>query len=207
MPQRPLLTSLLALSLLSSAYAGLSPSPILEPVLSKNSGPYLTIQGGPAWISDTVEPGLYPLLVDFDTGVSAMAALGWRVSRSFSLEIESGFAASNFDFVYPTLGVRYEGEFKQVPVFLNALYVVECTPLLGLYIGAGAGATWSKIKIDVEEASDWYWAFQAKAGITYKIADALNFNLGYRGVYGLDSFAGEDEVLSNIAEIGLTYRF
>lgn len=172
-------------------------------------GPYLTLQGGALWLQDA---SLGPVDVEFDVGFSAIGTFGYAFGNGFALELESGYAQSDVDQVkFGRLSGDFEAEYKQIPIMANAVYLAELTDRFGLYVGAGAGTIWSEFDSDDFEGEDsWNFAFQAKAGASFKITEAASFNVGYRLLYGVDAFSiegAEDDSISHVVEAGFTIRF
>lgn len=179
-------------------------------------GPYLSLAGGALWLDDA---SYGPVSLDFDTGYSILGAIGYAFGNGLSVELESGYLSvedaevdirgfGNFD---------VDGEFRQVPIFANVLYTVDVTDVVGVYVGGGAGVVWSEAEIDgingfalardLESDSEWNFAAQAKAGVTFRVTDAASLNIGYRFMYGQDAIAGYDDSIGHILEGGLTIRF
>lgn len=210
-----LLLSLFAgASLAGSALAGTpvySPSPAPAP---STAGPYLTVAGGALFLQDA---SWGPLDVEFDTGWSVNAALGYAFGNGFAVELESGYGTADVDNIRlygRSFGI--DAEYSQVPIFANAVYMADLTDALGFYIGAGAGAVWSETEALGYSADDWNFGFQAKAGFSYRVSEAVSLNLGYRFIFVVDGvgagndFDGSgvtDDALSHTIEAGVTIRF
>ncbi len=178
------------------------------------AGPYLTVAGGALFLQDA---SWGPLDVEFETGWAVHAALGYAFGNGFALELESGYGQADVDSVR-LYGRSFDinAEYKQVPIFANAVYLAELSNSLGFYIGAGAGTVWSKSEAEGYSTDGWNFGFQAKAGLAYKLSEALSLNVGYRFIYVVDGIGAgnpferygvNDDALSHTIEAGLTFRF
>jgi opacity protein-like surface antigen len=211
--------ALLGLAMVATTQAGtytsskgvVAPTPAPAPV----GGPYLTVMGGALWLEDA---SYGPFDLDFDTGFSVLGAVGYAFGNGLSVELESGYLSVEDAEVHVRgLGdFDVDGEFRQVPIFANVLYTVDVTDKVGVYVGAGAGIVWSEAEVEsvggdaffnAESDSEWNFAAQAKAGVTFHITQAASLNIGYRFMYGQDAIAGYDDSFGHVLEGGLTIRF
>jgi opacity protein-like surface antigen len=204
---------LLGLAMVSTSDAGpyTPPAPGPAPV---EGGPYLTIAGGALWLDDASAHGIS---LDFDTGFSIMAALGYGFGNGLAVELESGYMevsdaeVSGFGFN----NINVDGEFRQIPILVNAVYNCDITDTVGFYIGAGAGVVWSEAEVDAVgpfnnldfSTDDWNFAAQAKAGVSFHLNESTSLNIGYRFLYGQDAVGGQDDSIGHILEGGVTFRF
>ncbi|RBP38490.1 opacity protein-like surface antigen [Roseimicrobium gellanilyticum] len=211
--------ALLGLAMVATSQAGtytsskgvVAPTPASAPV----GGPYLSLAGGALWLDDASAFGVD---LDFDTGYSILGAVGYAFGNGLSVELESGYlGVEDAEVHVPGLGnFDVDGEFRQVPIFANVLYTVDVTDVVGIYVGGGLGVIWSEAEVESvggdaffsgESDSDWNFAAQAKAGVTFRVTEAASLNIGYRFLYGQDAVAGYDDSIGHILEGGLTIRF
>jgi opacity protein-like surface antigen len=212
--------ALLGLAMVATTQAGtytsskgvVAPTPAPAPV----GGPYLSLAGGALWLDDASAFGVD---LDFDTGYSILGAVGYAFGNGLSVELESGYlSVEDAEIHVPGFGnFDVDGEFRQVPIFANVLYTIDVTDSVGIYLGAGAGVVWSEAEVeglggfdfgrDFETESEWNFAAQAKAGVTFRVTEAASLNIGYRFMYGQDAIAGADDSIGHILEGGVTIRF
>lgn len=208
------LLALASLTLAASSFAGtpVSPPPA-PPEPAPAGGLYFSLHGGAVWLEDASTRGIN---LDFDTGYSILGAIGYSFGNGLAVELESGYIGVNdAEVSYRGLHADVNGEFRQVPIFANAVYTVDLTDRLGFYIGGGLGVVWSEAEIDdvgpfnvdVTSSDDWNFAAQAKAGLTFKVSDAASLNVGYRYYYGQDAVGGYDDAQGSVLEGGITIRF
>jgi len=210
------LSLLLPLALATSATAGetaAASSSVIEPAPAPAGGPYFGVAGGALWLQDV---SLGPVDAEFETGFAVIGTLGYALGNGFAVELESGYAESDIDRVeLGFLSGELEGDYKQVPIFANFVYTADLSDRFGLYVGAGAGAIYSEVETEILGGQDdWSFAFQAKAGASFKLTQALSLNIGYRFLFGVDAinyavgpYSAEDDALSHVLEGGLTFRF
>ncbi|QIF05081.1 outer membrane beta-barrel protein [Roseimicrobium sp. ORNL1] len=212
--------ALLGLAMVATSQAGtytsskgvVAPTPAPAP----QGGLYFSVAGGALWLDD-VSYG--PASLDFDTGFSVLGAVGYSFGNGLSVELESGYLGvdSGEGHIRGLGNADVEGEFRQVPIFANALYTVDVTDVVGIYVGGGLGIVWSDTEIDsvggfhnptnLGESDEWNFAAQAKAGVSFKVTEAASLNIGYRFFYGQDAVGGLDDSIGHILEGGLTIRF
>jgi opacity protein-like surface antigen len=212
------LLALASVAFAATAYAGpvASPSPAPESAPLSQGGFYFSAQGGALWLDDV---GAYGANLDFDTGYSILGTLGYALGNGLAFELESGYMSveSGTATGYGLTG-EVDGEFRQVPIIANVVYNIDVTDRLAFYVGAGAGVVWSEAELDSGEAyglsyrgvksdSEWNFAAQAKAGLSFKVSQAASVNIGYRYFYGADAFVGVDDAQGSILEGGFTIRF
>jgi opacity protein-like surface antigen len=205
--------ALIGLAFATIAHAGptLPPSPIVETSTPGNL--YFTVAGGALWLEDASASGVN---LDFDTGYSIMAALGYKMDYGLSIELESGYmSADSGEVSFHGLHANVDGQFEQVPIMVNAIYWAPLADRVSLYIGAGTGIVWSQssvdhvggVKVSGLEDSDWSFAAQAKAGLSFKVCPQGSLNIGYRFFWGNDAVGGLDDSLGHVLEGGFTWWF
>jgi len=147
---------------------------------------------------------------DVDTGLAWNIELGFRFDDTFSLSIESGLYRNGFggftsgefttDFGLSTALVGGDGDFTQIPVFVNALFDIPLvkpeTPSaaggLNLRIGGGLGLVHVGASIDSIGAADVPGVFAAVDGSSWEFGGQFKIGLAYR--------------LSHAVELGVEYR-
>ena len=180
-----------------------------------SGGPYLTVAGGALWLDDASAFGVD---LDFDTGFSVLAAIGYKFDYGLAIELESGYMqVDSAEFSFHGFHGDVSGEFEQIPIMVNAIYHLQLADRLSVYIGAGTGIVWSDASVDnvagfdvsglADAEDDWNFAAQAKAGISYEVCPQGSLNIGYRLFYGNDSIAGLDDAWGHVLEGGFTWKF
>lgn len=208
---------LLALAVIAStgiSTAGpLAPAPV-DPYTAApaNAGWYFGLNGGFLWMDD-VDVGNVNL--DFDTGWGAMGAMGYQFGNGFGLGLGAGYLRGEFESVSGyghQLGVS--ADLHMVPLTVNGSYTLSLTDSLGLYFGGGLGAAWNELNADSIEgvgvnakASDWGFAWQARAGLGYEVSPGLVLNLGYRFINVAEGAGDSQDVTGHMAEAGFKVRF
>lgn len=191
------------------------PAPEPETWSSVTAGPYFSIAGGALWLDDA---GAFGANLDFDTGYSILAAVGYRWEYGLALEIESGYMnVDSGEVSFRGLHADVEGDFEQVPIMCNALYWLPMTERLQFYVGSGVGVVWSSTEVDSvggvnlrglgDGGDDWNFAAQAKAGFAFEVCPGGSLTIGYRLFYGHDAIAEVDDSLGHILEGGFVWRF
>lgn len=170
---------------------------------------------------DVTQAGL-DFTTDFDLG-QAFSLSGGRIFRDFRAEGELFVSASDFSSLSsPGLGsASASGTLTTMGLMLNGYYDFPTDSKWKPYIGAGIGFT--EIDIDslaangvfIASDNDHVFAYQAKAGIAYRITPAVDVSLGYRyfatgdadftDVTGTDFSA--DGAQLHAVEVGLRYRW
>ncbi len=197
-------------------------------VSAANAGPqgwYIGLEGGATWIDDVdvVEDGLPDAQSSFDTGWTALGTVGYAWN-SWRFELEGGYRDNELDIF--TVGVTdYTGggEFNEFSGMLNALYDWDFSERFGLFVGAGAGADYVRYKNDSGyhtvpiHDNDTVFAWQAMAGLNYRLSSRTDLVLAYRYFNAdspefTDSILGThtddyDNVVKHTATIGLRYHF
>lgn len=211
-----LLSGLAALVLASPAAA--------EPA----SGLYGTVSAGVAFFNtltgSAVTPaGSGPVTLNFNTGYSVNGELGWRFNRTFRLAGEYTYASASISSVSGVGGSGGSGNLNSSNFFVNAYYDFEFPRpgALGVYVGGGIG--FSVTSLDGLNApiaptlslsgNTTVFAYQARFGLSYNIADRVTLLLGYRflGSGGLTIGGGGNQQVSlgngSVSNIELGARF
>lgn len=185
---------------------------------------------------------------EFETGAFVSAAYGWRLASGLRLEAEIGYSSSDVDTHTdvtvgggpigaadaavlitgsPALGVTVadlvadgRGVIRNTSFMLNAYYDIELDGPLGLYAGAGIGASNVKVRynpsdVGIVNDSETRFAYQLMAGANYTVSDTIELFGGYR--YRATQDAELDVSLfpaglsienrSNILEAGIRFYF
>jgi OOP family OmpA-OmpF porin len=163
---------------------------------ASNRGWYVGVEAGANWMQDVednvtiVGNPVTTLDVDFDTGWAAIATVGYAFWESnWRVELEAAYRANDIDAavfrVAPSITADGGGaDFDEASLMVNALYDIELTDRLTFSIGAGAGMAHSHVDapnaiIPVDD-SDWSFAWQGIAGLSYEVTDRLDLTLNYR---------------------------
>jgi len=155
-----------------------------------------------------------------DTGIRGDLALGYQLTKSWAVEVESGATWNS--------GPNPHDSFYQIPVMLNVIYQIQMSDSWKAYFGAGAGGVVSMLRTEVKDAaffspfvfedSDWSPGYQAEAGIKYALSRHVDVDLGYKflGVAEYDyrlgiPDAGESlkvkDLYTHSATLSLTWKF
>lgn len=185
---------------------------------------------------------------EFETGAFVSAAYGWRMASGLRLEAEIGYSSSDVDTHTdvtvgggpigaadaavlitgsPALGVTVadlvadgRGVIRNTSFMINAYYDFDLGGPLGLYAGAGIGASNVKVRynpsdVDIINSSDTVFAYQLMAGASYDVSETVQIFGGYR--YRATSDVNlninlfpatlDVENRSNILEVGVRFYF
>ena len=209
-----------------------------------------TTGDGVAVPAGTVLPSGTPLgwSTEFDTGAFVSAAYGWRLQSGLRLEAEIGYSSSDVDTHTdvsaggnpiggadaavlitgsPALGVTVadlvadgRGVIRNTSFMINAYYDFDLQGPLGLYAGAGIGASNVKVRynpsdVDIINDSETVFAYQLMAGASYDVSDRVQLFGGYRYRatqdvdFNVNLFPATLDVenQSNILEVGVRFSF
>ncbi len=151
-----------------------------------NNGPYLTVRGGIAGTSTEVS-GLSGSKQS-DTDFLYAAAVG---ARARNMRIEFEFASSS--------KVKYEeAEYLKQRYMAQFYYDVPLNLVVRPYLNAGAGVNYTDVSWNGENDDGTSFAWNAGAGLSVYISQAMNLDIGYRYFDG-----GKKEFL-NLPEISMT---
>ena len=190
----------LSLSSAQSSYQGAYGK--LEPGVSFISGSKLKVSGR---LQDPAGSlGLGP--IDYSAGASASVkynagfgingVLGYRFNETIALELESGYQTNQIDSV---AGLGTSGlDLRQWSGFGNVVLGHKLSESVSGSIGAGLGFV--NMSVDINGLSDDFsntaFAGQLKAGLTFEVAEAVSFVVGYRA-----QFVGGGELLNATATL------
>jgi opacity protein-like surface antigen len=154
-------------------------------------GFYLKGDLGAAWTCNTelreffgpVAPGSK---VKLDTGVRFGVVGGYHVTDWFAAEFETGSTANSIDSI--TGATRVDAVLSRVPMLLNARFEWPTKCPVTPYLGGGVGGAVTIIDADPIEIggtrlrgseADMVFAYQAFAGLRYKINEHMGVSLEY----------------------------
>lgn len=154
---------------------------------------YFTADAGGNLTSDTDlknffgEPLAANSKVKFDPGVRFGVGAGYKVTDWLGTEIQSGFYANEIKSI--TDASRVDAVFSNVPLIANVRLECPCWSFVRPYCGGGAGVAFPVLDADHIEIGgtsmhgsevDEVFAYQAFAGIRFKINDQMGLSLEYR---------------------------
>lgn len=181
------------------------------------------------------EFGVSDVEADADAGVAWNIDFGFKFNDMISIELESGFYSNSFggfssgefttDVGLSTLIVGGDGNFTQIPVFVNCAFDIPLvkpeTPAsaggLSLKVGGGIGAVNVAADIDSIGAADlpgvfatvdgnsWEFGGQFKVGLAWQLTHSIELGIEYRLMavsganFGPASFS--DPILVGIADV------
>jgi opacity protein-like surface antigen len=128
--------------------------------------------------------------IDFDAGLHVGVALGYRLSPSVAMELETGVLWNSVNEINGNnfSNVGGSADFYQIPVLANVVY----TPLHGAFspfIGVGVGevtAIFDSSHLPLfgpgtgYSDTDFVFAYQATAGFKYAVNERLDLGLAYQ---------------------------
>jgi opacity protein-like surface antigen len=135
------------------------------------------------YLDEPVRPGSK---VRFHPGVRFGVGGGYYVTDWFSTEFETGVMANDINTI--TDATRVDATFSNVPFLVNARFQCPRFDLLNPYFGGGVGGAVSVLDVDrIDRAgfrdsgtvSDGVFAYQAFAGLRYRINDNMGVSLEY----------------------------
>jgi opacity protein-like surface antigen len=194
--------SLAAGSALSADY-----EPQAEP--SVESGWYAGVFGGASWPRDMEFEELFEL--DLDRGFTAGGVVGSHFFDYLRAEVEASYARYDIDeCISGTLKCAISDGDVSAFYLLGNLWFDFKLGGFSPYIGGGVGG--ARVNVDTSTSlddSDWGFAFQAGAGVRFRLTDALQVDIGYRfkDVPDLSIDSLDTDLQSHNAQIGLTLGF
>ncbi len=155
----------------------------------RNTTPYVKIEGGYTfdWDSKFENKAILTDL-ELNEGIVAGGAIGFYLMPNLRTEAEAQYHTSSVD---RALGpaVRAEGDIRTVTAMTNLLYDIPLTTRLRTFVGAGIGAALINKDYNIkpnpvttlrDEDSDFEFAWQAMAGVSYDLTERLVFETKYR---------------------------
>lgn len=135
----------------------------------------------------------------YDTGFTGGIALGYRLAEQFRLEGEVLYesndrdkyhfnATSNNPVYNHSFTNNLVGERERFAFLLNAYYDFKNSTAFTPYLTAGLGGYHLRLKLErdsIENELDFAW--QAGAGINYRLNENISFDIKYRYLGGADA--------------------
>jgi len=163
------------------------------PVLGQSSKFYAKVDLGGNWTHDTqltefFGPVASGTKVKFDPGFRAGMAGGYQLTEWFAPEVELGFVENKIDSITGADRV-HDSWFANVPFLVNAKFQYPNSSRLTPYGGAGVGFSAALLSVgEIElggtsvhgDISDTVFAWQAFAGLRYRISDQMGLSVEYR---------------------------
>ena len=117
--------------------------------------------------------------VDTDLGWAGIGALGFRVGNGIRTELEGGYRFNDGDIAGVSSNVRTWS------AMANLIYDWDTNTLIEPYAGVGLGA----VNAEIANDSEWAFAYQGIAGMSFEISDWVEPFIDYRylGTAGLDA--------------------
>lgn len=206
---------------ISGAQTALAAGAADENLSTDLRGAYVEFRGGAAFLedSDTDANANLPTSIDFDTGYTAGAAIGYGFSdtrrygsgpwNNIRIEAEVAYSENDLD---AGGGNRELSTFAYMGnIYYDFPTGTKWTP----FIGGGVGV--ARVEFDgagLSDDDDTVLAYQARAGVAYQFSSNITGTLGYRFFDTLDpdladsAGAGFDsEYRSHAIEVGLRLTF
>lgn len=150
---------------------------------------YAHIDGGLAYqqdatLEETISSGVPPAnftsgTVTFNSGIRGNIALGYNINRSWAAELDTGVLWNSVDSFDGTSLSSVGASFDTytIPLLANLVYRIPIKGPWTFYLGAGAGGAASILSYSQSylgtrygwDSSDFVFAYQAKAGLQYKL--------------------------------------
>jgi opacity protein-like surface antigen len=133
-------------------------------------------------ISSGGPPTSYSQDTTFDMGVRGDFLLGYHISRSWAAEFNTGLIwnSTGNSQPYPN---NVSIDTYTVPILVNAVYRIPFTGPLSSYVGVGGGGTLSLLSYTASSYNlgsyNFAFAYQAKAGLEYRLTDNASIDLAY----------------------------
>lgn len=125
-----------------------------------------------------------------DTGLRLDLGAGYRFSKSWAAELETGFIYNSIDSVRITVssnGVPQTGKIDnldvnlyQVPILASVIYTVPLDGKIKPYLGGGVGGVWTMIAGSGTSENAFAFGWQATAGADYQINEKWSAGLAYK---------------------------
>ena len=147
-------------------------------------GPYVKADGGANFITGThLDIDGAPGNLSLDTGFRVDGAFGYQFQPWFAVEFEGGFIQNSVRSITLnnlTGSPQGDSNLQQIPLLANVVFRYQNSTEFVPYLGLGAGGVLSTLKVSGISDNDAVVAFQAKAGIIYKIMEEAWLDVGYR---------------------------
>ena len=158
------------------------------------TGWYGVFEGGGTYMHDAevatyVPPGATTTsTVAAEYGWAGIAALGYAYDNGWRVEVEGGYRNNAFESrTIGAVATPMTGDVSQYTAMVNFMYDFTSSGPVTFSIGAGAGADWGRIDTPSLGSpilsDDVSLAFQAIAGLSFRMASWLDLVLNYRFLY------------------------
>ncbi len=221
-----LLASASALALCLGVASAQAAEPAAEETVRPQDLWYVSLFGGASFAGDMeTERSGATFSPDFDTGFLVGGAIGRRINDAFRVEGEISYARYKTDRVnygngsYDLAGGDLSATYLLANVWADVTRLGEAT----VYVGGGLGAAYVDGDIYFSNpgslgygSSEWGFAGQLGAGVTYAVAQNIDLDFGYRfkAVTGLDfedRIGGDDftdgDLYTHNLQFGITAKF
>lgn len=208
---------------LGTALAVLLPSA----AMAASEGFYVGGAAGANWLRDakitdkTVQSQGQPASVkfDYDTGAVGTLSAGYATAFGIRAELEAGYRWANDIDSDNDASAKWTGRSRSLSFMGNVLYDINTGTAFTPYIGVGAGI--AQVKLTANDTAnnyrvsdtDWVFAYQGIAGVSYSLNNALAITADYRYFGTVDpKFKGpngrvEGEYGAHSVMLGLRYSF
>lgn len=150
----------------------------------------------------------------FDVGFVAGGALGYAFGPA-RIDVEFSYLSANFEFASDSENGTEtpDDNFTALSLLAQAWYDVDLGSFLTPYLGLGAGATNLAVKLSTDDdtwfdGAAWGFAYQAGAGIAFRILAGFSLDIGYRffGTLQTEVFDNADPDLSSLSPAVMAHR-
>jgi OmpA-OmpF porin, OOP family len=166
------------------------------PAYSQEEKVYAGVDLGAAWVQNADLQSYFTVpvagsTIKFDPGFKLGLKAGYRVTPWFAAEFETGFSWSS---IASISGANYvNADLLQTPVLANAVFCYRNRSKFMPWIGGGVGG--ASITLDADSismgsggnevkswgtASDFVFAYQGFAGVSYQVNRNISVNAMYR---------------------------
>ena len=150
----------------------------------------------------------------FDVGFVAGGALGYAFGPA-RIDIEFSYLSANFEFASEgeNGAATADDNLTALSLLGQAWYDIDIGSFLTPYLGVGAGATNLAVKLTTDadtwfDGTGWGFAYQAGAGIAFRIVAGFSLDVGYRlfGTLQTEVFDNADPDLSSVSPAVMAHR-
>ena len=186
-----------------SAYVEPVPASILaslydDELADQHTDTYLRVTGGLITSQSSEGPDEE---IDFDEGYLISLGFGsrlhtWDSGVGFALELDGIWTDQDADDDGPIQSIE---DVSVIGVFLDGIFDFRLADQLSLYAGAGIGAAWMDIGTESDALNDFddedgpFLAWQAKAGIAWRLGGETALTFGYRFL-NIDDVEIDDDI-------------
>ena len=150
---------------------------LAQPAQAADEGPYISFDVGANLLQDVTQTfptdGNVSSKRSFDTGLRFDMIGGYNLNSWAALEFETGFLENEMEH-------SSSAWWGAVPLLANVVFRYENSTKFVPYIGAGAGGAISMVGDSSGSDSDAVFAYQAKAGVAYKVEENMMVDVGYK---------------------------